>query len=151
MSDDASPGRRFGAFLVDQMLIIMIMLPGFFWYARGLFSDQSGIYLLGYGPWWFVTWFLVSLLYHIIGWITRGGTVGCRAFGIAVRTTTGKQISWIRALVRLLICYISFGIGWIPYWFTEPHQNVHDLAARTIVIRTEHRQKTGAMRQEPVE
>ena len=137
----ASGARRTGAIIVDQGVVTVLMLPVLFWYLRGLFGPQSGTYLLSYGPWLFVIWFIISLLYHGIGWASVRGTVGCHCLHIAVRTTRQTQVLLHRTLLRFVIMGMSIGIGWIPFWFTDMHQTLHDMSANTIVIQTARMQK----------
>ncbi len=129
--------RRMGAYLIDLLVSLLFMLPLFIWYGRGLFSDQSGLYLLGYSLYLVLGIFVIRLLYLVIGWSTLRGTLGCRAMRIIVLTTAGTRLSVGRSCIRYLALLVSaalFGMGWITILLTPRRQAIHDYLASTIVL-----------------
>jgi uncharacterized RDD family membrane protein YckC len=129
--------RRMGAYLIDLLFCVLLLLPLFIWYGRGLFSDKSGLYLLGYSLYLVLGIFLIRLLYLVIGWSTAKGTIGCRAMRIMVVTTDSSRLSVGRSCIRYLALLVSaalFGMGWITILLTPRRQAIHDYLASTIVL-----------------
>lgn len=120
-----------------MVICMIIMLPLIIWYGRGLFSDQSGTYLLGYSTYFLFGLMAIRATYLIIGWSTRTGTLGCLAMQIKVTTLLGERISAGRAGIRYLALLVStalFALGWITILLTPKRQAVHDYLAGTIVV-----------------
>ena len=135
----ASCFRRFGAYLLDHVATTILMLPLLIWYGRGLFSEQSGIYLLGYGIHLILGVCSIRALYLIIGWSTKGGTIGCRLLQIQILSNNGARVTPGRSATRYLALLVStalFGLGWITIPLTRRRQSVHDFLAATIVVTT---------------
>jgi uncharacterized RDD family membrane protein YckC len=128
--------KRLLAYVIDMIVSLILMLPLLLWYARGLFSDQSGTYLLGYGIFLFGGICSIRMLYLVVGWSILQGTVGCFITRIRVVTVQGKPVTFWVALARylgLLVSTMLFGLGWIPIFLTSKHQGIHDLIASTVV------------------
>lgn len=133
----ASLLRRMAAYLVDHLVTTILMLPLIIWYARGLFSDQSGLYLLGYSLYMVLGMFVIRFLYLAIGWHLQRGTIGCRLVRIRVTTVEGDRLTIGRSCVRylgLLVSTALFGLGWITILLTPKRQAIHDYLASTIVL-----------------
>ncbi len=65
-------------------------------------------------------------------------TLGKRMMGLVVTDTRGYRLSWQRALLRYLgrvLCGITLGVGFTLALITERRQGLHDLIARTLVMR----------------
>lgn len=85
---------------------------------------------------------LTHILYHVVLWSWRGGTLGQLALGIQVRRESdGRRISLGTAILR----YIGYVIStWVLYigliWaaFDRRKQGWHDKIAGTLVIRRVH-------------
>jgi uncharacterized RDD family membrane protein YckC len=83
--------------------------------------------------------FLAHLLYHVIFWSWRGGTLGQLVLGIQVRRESdGRRIGLGRSVLRYVGWLIS---AWVLYigliWaaFDRRKQGWHDKIAGTLVIR----------------
>jgi uncharacterized RDD family membrane protein YckC len=58
--------------------------------------------------------------------------------GIIITDTKGRRVSFARATARYsakLLSYYSFLIGFFLVFFTRRRQTLHDLVARTVVLR----------------
>jgi len=133
----ASVPRRFGAYLIDHMVTTLLMTPLLVWYAKGLFGERSGVYLLGYATFFFIGIVLLRMAYLILCWHTTRGTVGCRILHIVVHSKEGEPLSICRSFIRFLglgLSTLLFGLGWLPMLFTRKHQGIHDLIASTVVV-----------------
>lgn len=82
----------------------------------------------------------------IIGWLycakmessDKQATLGKQALGIKVTMLDGKPISFAQATVRYFAKYLStliFLIGYIMAAFTNKKQALHDMLAKTVVIK----------------
>lgn len=69
------------------------------------------------------------------------GTLGKLALGLRVSTLHGNRISFLQSLIRTVIkTFVSFPllyIGVLMVAFTPRKQGLHDLVARTLVLRRE--------------
>jgi len=66
------------------------------------------------------------------------GTVGKRILGLRVTDETGRRISFARATGRhfaKILSGIPFNIGYIMAAFTEQKRALHDMVAKTLVVR----------------
>jgi uncharacterized RDD family membrane protein YckC len=67
------------------------------------------------------------------------GSLGKKLFNLAVVNADGEGISFLNALVRsfgkVMLLTLFWGIGFISIFFTEHKQGLHDLLAKTYVIR----------------
>ena len=69
------------------------------------------------------------------------GTVGKYALGLYVTDMSGDPIGFWRATARYwlkLLSSLSVMVGWIVVAFTPRKQALHDLLARTLVLRRAH-------------
>jgi uncharacterized RDD family membrane protein YckC len=82
---------------------------------------------------------LVHILYHVILWSWRGGTLGQLALGIQVRRESdGRKIGLGTAFLRYIgyvIASLVIYIGLIWVAFDKRKQGWHDKIASTVVIR----------------
>jgi uncharacterized RDD family membrane protein YckC len=67
------------------------------------------------------------------------GSLGKRALGLAVVNADGEGITFLNALVRsfgkVMLLTLFWGIGFLSIFFTEHKQGLHDLLAKTYVIK----------------
>ena len=61
---------------------------------------------------------------------------GKRAFGLKVTDEDGNRISFKTASIRSAWAFLSrwVVVGYLPYFWTEKKQTVHDILAKTLVI-----------------
>jgi uncharacterized RDD family membrane protein YckC len=95
---------------------------------------SSGLMLLaslGFG-------FLFGLYYPA----KKGATPGKRLLKLAIvsdETSAGQGLGWSKAFVRLLghlVCSFTFSLGYVMVAFTSRKQGLHDLIAKTYVVRS---------------
>ncbi len=147
----ASLGRRTTAMTIDLLVLSGLVLVLFydqlmvlamqlqtantpekleqFRYAMATFSRQNLPYL-----------FALYAAYHAFLVGATGATPGKYLVRIeVVDAVTGARPGWMAALVRalgrtvgeLLLLYATF----VPAWFTERRQTLHDLLANTVVVQ----------------
>lgn len=104
---------------------------------------------------------------NLVGWLTliiivlysalmesspKQGTLGKMALGIKVTTLDGKRLSFINALGRAMLKFLSMMsllIGCLIAAFTEKHQAFHDLPVGTIVVRKSWKGAGSSFQTEP--
>ncbi len=135
----AHMGRRFVAWLVDFFVMLFIIMPMFAIF--GYFSTMdAGVPAGGIGlqlGLQALAW-VIPMAYKAIMLQMRGQTLGKMALGIKVVNPDGSDISpgqaWMRAFIELLLascCYVTY----IVAFFSKDHCALHDMAAKTRVIR----------------
>ena len=68
-------------------------------------------------------------------------TIGKKLLKIKVTTMEGRRIGFIRATVRYIVMFglsSIFFIGYLLALFTPRRQALHDLIARTVVVKDTH-------------
>lgn len=128
---------RFAACIVDNLIIMIIFAPYWFYNYQQMAAmpvDQMPLYSAG-----------DAILHLVIGaavvwfWVKKGATPGKMLFGLQVRDTkTGQFISVPRALLRYfsyLISYLILCLGFIWAGFDQKKQGWHDKIAKTVVVK----------------
>ena len=136
----ASIGRRFGAVIVDWLIVgiplTLLNIAILFSLDYSLLDPENQApfvtqFLLG------LPWLVVWVLYEGLLLKARGQTVGKMALKIKVVTLEGENISGgqasTRALARALLNY-AYIIDPIPALFTKEKLCVHDMLAKTRVV-----------------
>ena len=76
----------------------------------------------------------VFALYCTVFWGLTGRTPGMALSGVRVVTMSQRRVRWIAALARgILLAYFPIGSLWMLV--DRRHRAIHDLIARTLVIR----------------
>jgi uncharacterized RDD family membrane protein YckC len=89
---------------------------------------------------WFTLWLLTVCFAYLGGcWRNGGITLGMRAWRVRLVSCDEQVISWPRCLLRFLVGLISlgaFGLGIFWAIVDSKNRGWHDLAARTLLIKT---------------
>ena len=67
------------------------------------------------------------------------GTVGMKLFGVSLVDEIGEKLSFGKALLRQLGVILTLqllGLGYLVALFTQRSQTLHDLMAKTLVVRS---------------
>jgi uncharacterized RDD family membrane protein YckC len=142
----AGPARRFVAYLLDLMVLIAATVAILF--ASIILSLGSPS---GFGP------FLVGLFVLTWGYgafcegIFNGQTLGKAIMRIRVVSDRGVPISGAQAIIRNLVASVDgvafcFQIGLASMVLSRKFQRLGDLAAGTMVVIEERRQRRGVTR-----
>jgi pSer/pThr/pTyr-binding forkhead associated (FHA) protein/uncharacterized RDD family membrane protein YckC len=140
---------RFAAVLVDSVILsamdVLLFSPAFLiLYFRPSLqagSAASDPLLGGIGVLCSVLALVANILYTAGLWAMRGRTPGKALLGLAIVRLggrTGDGIGWNAALVRFLVMAVGavpLGLGWWMAVFRRDRRALHDLAARTVVVR----------------
>jgi uncharacterized RDD family membrane protein YckC len=143
--DLGSVGRRFAALWLDGFLTgmasyallipLMVLIVGA---GAASAPDQSDVMtpvlsLLFYA-------FALGIPFVYEGWMlsARGQTLGKMALGVKVVTPEGHDISrgqaWGRTALKVVLAF-CVGITYIPAFMTRERTTLHDMMARTRVVR----------------
>ncbi len=140
--DLASIGRRLGGLWLDGFITAMgsyaLIIPLFI--VAGVFaSARPG----SEGPVWVIVLMYpillgVPVIYEALMLKRRGQTLGKIALGVKVVTPDGGDISagqaWGRAVLKMVLGS-CFGLDYLPALFTHDRTCLHDLIAKTRVVR----------------
>ena len=140
---------RFAAVLVDSVILsamdVLLFSPAFLiLYFRPSLqagSAASDPLLGGIGVLCSVLALVANVLYTAGLWAMRGRTPGKALLGLAIvrlGSRTGDGIGWNAALVRFLVMTVGavpLGLGWWMAVFRKDRRALHDVAARTVVVR----------------
>ncbi|MDA1477947.1 RDD family protein [Bacillus changyiensis] len=123
---------RVGAFLVDVVLIVIF---GIIIFEYSLFSATVEAYIF---------WFSIILYIFLLPLTKLQGTIGKVVFGLRiVSSKNGQRIKIWQAVVRgiLLLLQLVIRLLFLVVAFHKEKQGLHDLAAKTYVIKVNHGKK----------
>jgi uncharacterized RDD family membrane protein YckC len=134
---------RFGAFLIDAVIILIILCVIGFCIALYIAVSNpltSANYFESTS--WGITFWIIGL---IISWIyfayqessSKQATIGKQAFSLIVTDTEGNRLSFEKSTARWLAKILSaliLCIGFIMIGFTERKQGLHDMIVNTYVF-----------------
>jgi uncharacterized RDD family membrane protein YckC len=131
----ATFGRRFFAYLIDLGIYLVEFFIGVLLsmaaQAKGT-SDNQAVVIA------YAILFAMDCLYQALTISSPWqATVGMRAAGIIVSDEEGNPISFTRAIVRQVSKVASYFsiIGFFLFFFSDRKQTLHDIIARTVVLR----------------
>lgn len=137
MTENAGLVSRFLAYILDALAVALSVGAGVV--VAGLVASVNGAAardltrVLISGCLMFLP--AVLALYFAFFWTLAGRTPGMAVLGLRVVRADGRQVRWPAALVRaLLLAY--FPIGALLLVVNRRHYALHDMIARTAVIRT---------------
>lgn len=127
--------RRLLAMLYDAVVMLGLLLLAA---AVALpFGDVNKVALHDF---WFTLWLLaVCFAYLGTGWRYGGMTIGMRVWRLKLVSDDERIISWPRCLLRFLVGLVSvgaFGLGVLWALVDSRNRGWHDLAARTLLIKS---------------
>ena len=125
----ASAGQRFGAFLVDFVISIIVGIAGFLIGSTIGIDGQAMNSVFG-----IIYWIIVLGLVA-----TRGQSPGKMAIGIKIVKTDGSDISigttLLREIIGKIVSAIILLLGYIWILFDGQRQGWHDKIASTYVVK----------------
>jgi uncharacterized RDD family membrane protein YckC len=135
----ASIGRRFGAQWVDGLVAFAALIPLVILVGVGAAAAGKTEPGLGFNFLAMVVAAGILFVYEGLMLSSRGQTLGKMAVGIKVVTPEGRDISsgqaWGRALTRqVFFSYLAL-VNYLPALFTKQKTAIHDMAAKTRVVR----------------
>ena len=142
----ASFGQRLGALLLDVIILNLVMVPlalalhGAEYFTTDEYVDGPANFIL--------TWLLPAVI--TIGcWLTLAATPGKLLLGLrVVHAETGDRLTFVQCVKR----YLGYILSAIPLlggylWMlrSERRQTLHDLFARSVVIRRDVAAASGSL------
>lgn len=146
----ASPGARFGARVVDFVLMLVFAIVIAFGFLGGLSGvDDGGDAVIAAGSLVLLPFVFgaVGIIYEVALIATKGQTLGKMAANVKViRADNGEVVGWGKSIGRWIIPAV---LGVIPFFglllsllvyvsltWDQARQGWHDKAAGTLVIKT---------------
>ena len=138
----ADLGQRFGAFMLDQIIMMVAILPIAYVSLVLLSSTDGSINQESIMRSWSITLaasVLIQSVYYAY-FLTRreGQTIGKKMMNVRVIKRDGSALSIWDAILRSIIGYtlviLAFGIGFAWAAFDKQGQGWHDMIADTIVV-----------------
>ena len=131
---------RFVAFIIDTVILNVVLIPlnytfGFnIWtvnvFARDMWTNIGLSALVGIIVSWLYFAYLESSEYQ--------GTIGKIILKLKVTDEGGRKINFAKATVRhfsKILSSLILGIGYLMIAFTKKKQGLHDIIAKTLVVR----------------
>ena len=150
----ASIGSRFLAMLIDNLIMgcgmAVVIVPLFVLLFGGMAASMPGErggepppeFMIGFFAVYgltFVISIVVPVVYEGVLLSRDGQTPGKKAMGLKVVTPEGNDISrgqaWGRGGMRLAIGFACALIDYVPAFFNDEKQCLHDMVASTRVVR----------------
>ena len=142
----ASPGRRFGAVLIDSLIFtagFLVFQVAVTALAPALVGDgtNSAQIIYGFMIILYLPQFLLAVMYPIYYSVYngRGQTLGKKALNLKViDVDTGAPIGSGRAFLRYLVSGLMglpFGLGFLSIFADDRGRGWHDKAANSLVVR----------------
>jgi len=134
----AGPVTRFLAWLVDAMVILaLVSMLSLCFAVLGFFSPDlaQALNFLGY--------FALSIGYGIVcEWRWRGQTLGKKFLRLRVMDAEGLKLQFNQVVTRNLLRFVDslplfYLVGGVTCWLSPKCQRLGDIAANTVVIRTQ--------------
>ncbi|HEY2858588.1 MAG TPA: RDD family protein [Terracidiphilus sp.] len=145
-------GRRFGAYFVDFVLVIVTWGPaevGRQMILLKLRHQKADIHVeFDYHHLSNVVWLV--LYFGLFVWATNGLTPGKKLFGLRIVSLTHTRISLWQAVERALgygASALEAGFGFLQYFTAKNHCCVHDRIAETIVVNERAMKRLAAERE----
>lgn len=127
--------RRLLAMLYDALILLGLLIV-----AAAVALPFGNVQKVAFHDVWFTLYlFMVCFAYLAGCWRYGGMTVGMRAWRIRLVSSNEQKISWPRCGLRFLTGMVSvgvFGLGILWALGDSKNRGWHDLAARTLLVKT---------------
>ena len=130
--------------LPRRLLIVFydaVILFGLLIVASALALPFGDVEKVALRDFWFTAWLLLVSFAYLGGcWHFVGMTVGMRAWKVRLVGSDGGNVSWPRCIIRFLTAMISWaalGLGFIWTLIDQQKRGWHDLAAGTVLVKTD--------------
>jgi len=129
---------RFASFVVDLIVLTAIFLAvlGAINWAATIVTGREIAYNRG-NLWVVIAYLVWGFIYFAYFWGLNGRTAGGALFGVQVLTDDGYDVSPRRAILRTLVCPLSFlilGLGFLGILLGDQRRALHDVIAGTVVV-----------------
>jgi uncharacterized RDD family membrane protein YckC len=138
--------RRYAATIIDGLIVQLItLIPSFIigvvlgGMAHGNAELESSINAVSSAIGLLIGIAFLLLYYGYFESQHQGQTLGRKALGIALQTTTGQPITWGKSVVRHFCRMLSGAllcVGFLMQVFSQHRQALHDSMTDCVVVRT---------------
>jgi uncharacterized RDD family membrane protein YckC/uncharacterized membrane protein SpoIIM required for sporulation len=137
----AGPLARAGAFLIDVLLALAVILLA--WFVAGLLGFLAGGFGTMRGLGMLATFLVVWVAGAVVEWRWKGRTPGKAIFGLRTVTLEGGPppfgVAVLRTLLRSADALPTVAMALVTMTWTEGFRRLGDLAAGTIVVHEDER------------
>lgn len=154
----AGLGSRALAFLIDQLILIVVNIVFFFLLFFIVVGEHSFLKFANTGSFmvalFIIVLFLINYGYFIaFEYFSGGRTIGKRMIGIRVIQENGHSVTLLSSFIRNFLRLIdalptAYFLGIVMVFFHPKHKRLGDLVAGTIVV---HERKAKGNKLSPVE
>ncbi|MBR9813042.1 RDD family protein [bacterium] len=127
----ASLWVRLAALFYDSLLVFGLWVGGTF----ALLPFTGGKAIAANEDWYFIYLFGLVAAFYLWFWRKSGATLGMQAWRLQLRCDDEQRIDWSQAMLRLVVAWLLLGTGFVWCLFDARRRAVHDLVARTEVVR----------------
>jgi uncharacterized RDD family membrane protein YckC len=132
------------AFYIDQLILCLLAPIIMLILNLLMFLGFNNIHILGFA----ISLVFIAIYFIVLESSPLKGTFGKRILGIRVTQINGDKLSVSQAALRfiyMVLCFLSFGIGFLTIIFRKDKRGVHDILAkakvyyddgRNIVVKT---------------
>ncbi len=128
---------RFGASIIDSILLLMITFPLLYLIYGGLYFDSDE---LVQGPLDVIISYVFPVVATILFWLYKSATPGKMALSVKiVDAKTGNLPTVSQSIIRYIGYYVSLlplGLGFLWIGWDAKKQGWHDKMAGTVVIHS---------------
>jgi uncharacterized RDD family membrane protein YckC len=128
---------RLIALMLDWAVVFVILIAALA--SMATVAASAGMEQLMDLAAWLVATSLPFLYWPVLESSPWQATVGKRVMGLQVTDFDGQRLSFMRALLRAfakILSSIPLGVGYLLAAFTARKQALHDIIARTLVVRS---------------
>jgi uncharacterized RDD family membrane protein YckC len=138
----ATIGPRLVAYIIDMIVIyaIFFLFMALIGMAAALAKpDPNSVFVPMMTCGMFVVFFAALFGYPGIMVQWKGQTLGKMAAKVKVVSADGSRVTAGQAWIRAVVCFFlqAFWITYIPAFFNDERMTIHDMAARTRVVRVD--------------
>lgn len=136
----AGPLVRLAAFMYDGLLLMAL------WFILGVVfvAINGGEGVQQGNPFFRSAVFLIWVWFNLYFWRRGGQTLGMRAWRLQLQSTTGKPLSLMQGMIRLIVAVPAFalaGVGYFWAWIDKDKLTWHDRYSETRVVRLPKEEK----------
>lgn len=136
----AGPLVRLAAFMYDGLLLMAL------WFILGVVfvAINGGEGVQQGNPFFRSAVFLIWVWFNLYFWRRGGQTLGMRAWRLQLQSTTGKPLSLMQGMIRLIVAVPAFalaGLGYFWAWIDKEKLTWHDRYSETRVVRLPKEEK----------
>ncbi len=131
ITSPASLWIRLAALVYDSLVVAGIWILGTF----AVLPLTGGVGVTAGMPWYRIYLFALAALFFVGFWCRAGQTLGMEAWRLRVGRRSGGRLMITQGVVRLVVAWVTLGLGFLWCLIDPERRALHDLVAGTEVVR----------------